>query len=76
MDRDIGVFSNGGTTPGVPLEFQGETGLPLICDRNVGIPLKMKQGNGISSRDEEGKPGHFFSCGGKLGLPLEWRRGC
>ena len=29
VDGDIGVLSNGGTTPGVPLEFQGETGLHL-----------------------------------------------
>ena len=33
----------------------------------------MKQGNGPSSRDEEGKMGLFLSCGGKLGVPLEWR---
>ena len=46
MDGDIGVFSNGGMTPGVPLQFQGETSLLLKCDGNIGIPLQMKQGNG------------------------------
>ena len=29
----------------VMLEFQGEPGLLLTCDGNVGIPLPMKQGN-------------------------------
>ena len=46
VDGDIGVFLNCGTTPGVPLEFQGETSLLLMCDRNFEIPLQMKQGNG------------------------------
>ena len=76
VDGDIGVFLNGGTTTGVPLEFQGGTGLLLMCNGNVGIPLQTKQRNGPSSRDEEGKPGLFLSCGGKLGVPLEWRRVC
>ena len=61
MDGDIGVFSNGGPTPGIPLEFQGETGLLLIWDGNVGIPLQTKHGNEPSSRDEEGKMGLFLS---------------
>ena len=52
VDGDIGVFSNGGMMPGVPLEFQGETGLCLSCDRNIGILLQTKQGIGPSSRDE------------------------
>ena len=70
VDGDIGVFSNG-TSHGVPLEFQGETGLLLRCDGNIGIPLQTKQGIGPSSRDEEGKPGLLLSCGGKLCVPLE-----
>ena len=69
---DIGVFLNSGTTRGVPLEFQGETGLLLRCDRNIRIPLQTKQGNGPSSRVEDGKPRLFLSCGGKLGVPLQW----
>ena len=36
----------------------------------------MKQGNGPSSRDEEGKQGLFLSCGWALSVPLEWRRVC
>ena len=76
MDEDIGVFSIGGTTPGVPLEFQGETGVLLRCNGNVRIPLQTKQGNGPSSRDEEGKLGLFLSCGGKLRVSLQWRRVC
>ena len=36
----------------------------------------MKQGNGPSSRDEEGKPGLFLSCGGTHGVPFKWRRVC
>ena len=73
---DIGVFLNSGTTRGVPLEFQGENNLLLRRGRNVGIPLQTKQGNGPSSRVEEGKPGLFLNCGGKLRVPLEWRRVC
>ena len=76
VDGDIRVFSNSGTTHGVPLEFRGETGLLLRCDRNIRIPLQTEQGNGPSSRVEEGKPGLFLSCGGKLGVPLEWRQVC
>ena len=49
VDGDIGVFSTCDTTSEVPLEFQGETGLLLRCEGNVGIPLQMKQGNGHSS---------------------------
>ena len=72
MDGDIGVFSNCGTTPGVPLEFQVETSLLLRCEGNVGIPLQTQQGHGPPSRDEEGKTGLFLRCGGKVGVPLKW----
>ena len=71
VDRDIGVFLNGGTTPGFRFNFQGETGLLWSCDRNIGILLQTKQGFGPSSRGEEGKQGLFLSCGGKLGVLLE-----
>ena len=54
--------SIGGTTPGVHLKFQGETGLLLMCNGNIGIPLQMKQGNGPSSREEEWKTRLFLSC--------------
>ena len=57
-------------TPGVPLEFQAETGFLLRCDGNIRIPLQTKQGIGPSSRDEEGKPGLFLSCSGKLSVLL------
>ena len=43
VDGDIGVFSNGGMTPRVRLEFQVETGLLLMCNRNIAIPLQTKQ---------------------------------
>ena len=72
VDGDMGVFSNGSTTPGVLLEFQGETSLLLRCEGIIGIPLQTKQGVGPSPRDEEGKPGLFLSCGGKLGVPVAW----
>ena len=38
--------------------------------------LPKKQGNGPSSRDEEGKAGLLLSCGRTVGVPLEWRRVC
>ena len=55
MDGDIGVFSNGGWTPGDALEFSGETGLLFRCNGNVGNPFLTKQGNRPSSRVEEGE---------------------
>ena len=76
MDRDIRAFSNCGPTPGDPLEFQGETGHLLRCDRNIRIPFLMKQGNVPSSRDEKGKIGLFLSFHRILGVPLEWRWVC
>ena len=36
----------------------------MRCDENARIPFPTKQGNGPSSRDEEGKTGLFLSCGG------------
>ena len=74
VDGDICVFLNGGTSPVVRLKFQGETGVLLRCDGNIGIFLQTKEDNGTSSRDEEGKPGLFLSCGWKLAISLEWRR--
>ena len=47
---------------------------PLEMQQNAVIPFQMKQGNGPSSRDEEGKMRLFFSCGGTLSIPLKWRR--
>ena len=71
MDGEISVLSNCGTTLGILSSFQVRPSLLLRCDGNVGIPFDMKQGNRHSSQDEEGKAGLFFSCGGKLGIPLE-----
>ena len=50
--------------------------LLLRCDVNAGIPFPTKQGNGPSSRGEEGKPGLFLNCDWTLGVPCEWRRVC
>ena len=61
-----------------PLEFLSSVKLrppPLEVRRERRIPFLTKQRNGTSSRDEEGKPGLFLSCGGTLGVPLECRRG-
>ena len=71
MDGYIRVFSNGVPDPGVPLEFQGETGLLLMCDGNIRIPLQMKQVIEPSPRDEKGNLGLFLSCGEKLRVPLQ-----
>ena len=45
-------------------------------DKNAGIPSQKKQGNGPFSQGEKGEPGLFLSCGGTLGVPLEWRQVC
>ena len=42
----------------------------MRCDRNARNPFPTKQGNGPSSRDEEGKTGVFLSCVGTLSVPL------
>ena len=57
-----------------PLEFLSSVNLrptPLRFLQNAGIPFPMKQGNGPSSRDEEGNTGLFLSCGGTFLVPLE-----
>ena len=57
-----------------PLEFLSSVKLrplPLEVRRERRIPFLTKQRNGTSSRDEEGKPGLFLSCGGTLNVPLE-----
>ena len=58
-------------TPRNVLEFQGETGLLLRGDGNIGIPFPTKQRNRHSCQVEEGKTG-LLSCGVKLGVPLTW----
>ena len=57
-----------------PLEFLAT--FKLRCDGNPGIPFLTKQGKGPLSQDEEGKMRLFFSCGGTLSVPLEWKRVC
>ena len=74
VDGDIGVFSNG-TSHGVPLECQGETGLRLMCNGKVGIPLQTMQVIGPSSRDEEVNPGLFLSCLKGVKYPFEAQEG-
>ena len=61
-----------------PLEFLSTFKLrpPPLDDGNARIPFPMKQGNGPSSRDLEGKMGFLLSYGGTLGVPLEWRWVC
>ena len=61
-------------TPRNVLEFQGETGLLLRGDSNIGIPFLTKQRNRHSCQVEEGKTGLFLSCGVKLGVPFTWGR--
>ena len=56
--------------------LSGGDRLLLSCQENVRILFLTKQEIGPSSRDEEGKIGLFLSCGGTLGVPLEWRRVC
>ena len=46
----------------------------MRCDGNAGILSPTKKGNGPSSRDEEGEPGLFLSCGRTLSVPLECRQ--
>ena len=56
-DREICVFQNVARPMRLPLEFQGEIGLLLPCDGQVGIPFQTKQGNQPSCRDKEGRRG-------------------
>ena len=75
MHWDIRVFE----LVARPLEFLSSVKLRcnlLKCDKNTGILFPTKQGNRSSSREEEGNPGLFFSFGGTLGVPLEWRLVC
>ena len=74
VDWEIWFFWSGGNT----LEFLSTFKLrpPPLDDGNARIPFPMKQGNGPSSRDLEGKMGSLLSFGGTLGVPLEWRRVC
>ena len=62
-----------------PLEFISAFKLrlpPLEVRREQRDSNWTKQGNGPSSQDEEGNTGHFWSCGGTLGILLEWREVC
>ena len=53
----MGVFRKVAPLMRLPLKFQGETGLLLRCDGNVGFPFQKKQGNRPSCRDQEGRRG-------------------
>ena len=50
-----GSFQIEARLPGMRSSFQGETGLLLKCDRNVGIPFPTKPGNRPSSPFGEGE---------------------
>ena len=54
----------------LPLKFQGETGLLLRCDGNVGFPFQKKQGNRPSCRDQEGRRGSDEVVPGTSVFPL------
>ena len=71
MDGGIGVFTNWRENSWEALEFQGETGLLLTCDGNVGIPVLTKQGNHHLER-RRGTTGLFLSCVVKHSVPLQW----
>ena len=49
VDGEMGVFGIVTEPTRFPVECQGETGLLLSCDGNVGIPIQTKQGNRPSS---------------------------
>ena len=71
MDGSIGVFPNWRENSWEALEFQGETGLLLTCDGNVGIPVLTKQGNHHLER-RRGTTGLFLNCVVKHSVPLQW----
>ena len=62
-------------TPGDALEFQGETGLLLRDNGNIGIPFPMKQGNRLSSRVEVRTSGFLSSSDVDFGVPMEFQQG-
>ena len=63
-------------TPGDAPEFQGETGLLLRGNGNIGIPFWTKQGNRPSSRVEEGENGALLElwcetrCSSRVGMGI------
>ena len=71
----FGGFWNGGSTPGVPLDFPVER-RPLAVRRECQNPFLLKQGKDPSSGVEEGERGLLLSCGWTLSVPLEWRWLC
>ena len=48
-----------------------EKSLPLRCLWKVGIPLELKPGNQLSSKDELGYTELSSSCCAELGAPLD-----
>ena len=74
VDGDIRVFSNGGMTPEVPLEFQCETGLLKVCHGDVGIPLQTKQGMDPHLKKRRGNRDSSLVVVGNLGYLLNGDR--
>jgi len=74
VDGDIRVFSNGGMTPEVPLEFQCETGLLKVCHGNIGIPLQTKQGMDPHLKKRRGNRDSSLVVVGNLGYLLNGDR--
>ena len=62
-----------------PLEFLSRVKLrppPLVVQWECLDSFPNEGGKETSSRDEQGNPGLFLSCGGTLSVPLECRQVC
>ena len=58
-----------GNQASCPIE-EGNSGLILSFDRDLGVPLKLRWGSQGTSLFAWGESGLLFSCEGELGIPL------
>ena len=72
---DIGVLLKWWHDPWSFSQASSGDRLILRWDKNARIPSQTKQGNGPTSRVEDGDQELLLICGGILGVPLEGRRG-
>ena len=67
----MGDFSNGGTTPGVPLNISVESATSYVA---TGTPVTLSRRSRERNPHLElrGRTGTPLDVGGTLGVPLKW----